>query len=746
MSDTQVDIHEVQRGMISLEEQRINENKGKLLDWLSPITMHDKQQDTFSRRQKGTGEWLLEAPVFLDWLENGGSDPILWCHGHPGAGKTIMSSIVIDHLQQRFKDSDVGVAFFYLDYKEERTALDVLSSITRQFSELLWNQHPNLVRVLDKLHSSHGYGSSHLKFQELRTLLSTVCGENPQMFVVIDALDECAIAKERALVLSIMKELCGPSVRVLFTGRPNYDDINTYLADHSQIDIIASSSDIRTYLSARMTDNVTFLKRIASAGDLQAQIVTAIENRASGMFLMAVLQLDRILTERTVTKILKALESFPSKLEDTFQETLNRIRSQAKSDSALGIKILQWLSRSKRPLMVNELRHALAVEWVDGDDPPTVFDSNNVLDPESLLDVCGGLVFIEPTSQIIKLAHFTLEEYFRNTTTALPDGDLEISRTCVAYLCFDAVVAAIKKSAWTLHGMDYSKYRNELDNLSRRFPFLVYACCYWGDHVRELRLIKTELETHCLRILKCETLAAAICLIMSRERHEPLKLALEPNEEVTGMHVLVLLGLQYLAQKLLETGVSVDIEDNYDSTALHWATLQGDEGYAKFLLEIGAKVDVRQKFGHTPLHIAAVQGHEGIARLLLENGAKVDCRDRMLQTPLHKATQQRHNEISRLLLQHGANVNVQDWPKSTPLEIAVMAGNEEITNLLLEHGAQVDVQSEGGMTALAWAVSYRKKNLIPILLKAGASKELVNTRYADESLVQLLESWKPNTV
>lgn len=175
------------------------------------------------------------------------------------------------------------MAFFYLDYKEERTAFDVLSSIARQLSELLWNQHPNLIEVLDKLYSSHGYGNSHLKFQELHTFLTTVCGQQPRVFIVIDALDECAISMERGLVFSTMKELCGTSVRVLFTGRPNYDDINTYLADHSQIDIVASPSDIRTYLSARMNENVTFLKRIASVSDLQARIVTTIESRASGM-------------------------------------------------------------------------------------------------------------------------------------------------------------------------------------------------------------------------------------------------------------------------------------------------------------------------------------------------------------------------------------------------------------------------------------------------------------------------------
>jgi hypothetical protein len=82
-------------------------------------------------------------------------------------------------------------------------------------------------------------------------------------------------------------------------------------------------------------------------------------------FLMAVLQLDRILVERTTTKIRKALQLLPSRLEETYKETLLRIQSQGEPDNSLGMRVLMWISRSKRPLHVEELRHALAVEWVD---------------------------------------------------------------------------------------------------------------------------------------------------------------------------------------------------------------------------------------------------------------------------------------------------------------------------------------------------------------------------------------------
>ncbi len=84
---------------------------------------------------------------------------------------------------------------------------------------------------------------------------------------------------------------------------------------------------------------------------------------------MAVLRLERIWAERTKKKILKALESLPLRLEETYRDTLTRIEKQPRGDGTLAISILRWISHSKRPLLVDELCHALAVEWDDDEEP-----------------------------------------------------------------------------------------------------------------------------------------------------------------------------------------------------------------------------------------------------------------------------------------------------------------------------------------------------------------------------------------
>jgi hypothetical protein len=50
-----------------------------ITDWLSSLNFRAQQDDVFVRRQKGTGQWLLEFKEFKDWLA--GARRTLGCFG-----------------------------------------------------------------------------------------------------------------------------------------------------------------------------------------------------------------------------------------------------------------------------------------------------------------------------------------------------------------------------------------------------------------------------------------------------------------------------------------------------------------------------------------------------------------------------------------------------------------------------------------------------------------------------------------
>ncbi|KAH6874258.1 ankyrin repeat-containing domain protein [Coprinopsis sp. MPI-PUGE-AT-0042] len=52
-----------------------------------------------SKATLGTGMWLVKGDKFRLWLEPNGDIKIFWGSGIPGAGKTLLASIVIEHLE-----------------------------------------------------------------------------------------------------------------------------------------------------------------------------------------------------------------------------------------------------------------------------------------------------------------------------------------------------------------------------------------------------------------------------------------------------------------------------------------------------------------------------------------------------------------------------------------------------------------------------------------------------------------------
>ena len=57
----------------------IERDRRDILGWLSPINSRTRQIDALSRRQEGTGQWLLEDLAFERWLC--GAERTLWCCG-----------------------------------------------------------------------------------------------------------------------------------------------------------------------------------------------------------------------------------------------------------------------------------------------------------------------------------------------------------------------------------------------------------------------------------------------------------------------------------------------------------------------------------------------------------------------------------------------------------------------------------------------------------------------------------------
>src|SRR6266566_2465669 len=119
-----------------IEQQKDNGDRIIILDWLTPIDYTPQQHDFINRRQTGTGQWLLDSAEYQTWRQTAKST--LFCPGIPGAGKTILTSIVVEDLTTRFfDDPTVGIAYIYCNFrrKHEQRAEDVITSLLKQLSQ-----------------------------------------------------------------------------------------------------------------------------------------------------------------------------------------------------------------------------------------------------------------------------------------------------------------------------------------------------------------------------------------------------------------------------------------------------------------------------------------------------------------------------------------------------------------------------------------------------------------------------------
>jgi len=148
-------------------------------------------------------------------------------------------------------------------------------------------------------------------------------------------------------------------------------------------------------------------------------------------FLLVSLSITAILRETTLHKRKEKLQKMTSGLglEGAYTDTIRRIQEQSENRSKLAMQALMWISRSERPLRVNELRYALAVKIGS-----THLSLDNVPSIHTILSCCLGLIAVDKEASTVRLTHFTLHEYLRDHSSLFPSPDGTIAEVCLTYL------------------------------------------------------------------------------------------------------------------------------------------------------------------------------------------------------------------------------------------------------------------------------------------------------------------------
>jgi Cdc6-like AAA superfamily ATPase len=261
-----------------LTEKERNARK-EILNWLTPIDYAPQQSDYLRRRQPGTGQWLLDSEEYRAWLKS--SKQTLFCPGIPGAGKTILTSIVVNDLLERSRnDLTIGVAYLYCNFRrrDEQKAEDLLANLLKQLSRKR-SALPDCVKALSDKHKNEKTRSS---FDEISRALQSVAAMYSQVFFIVDALDECQTSDgSRAKFLSELFALQTNCKANFFATSRFIPEIRENFEGGPSVEIRATEDDVRKYLDSRICSLPAFVRRNP---DLQEEIKTEIIKAVDGMY------------------------------------------------------------------------------------------------------------------------------------------------------------------------------------------------------------------------------------------------------------------------------------------------------------------------------------------------------------------------------------------------------------------------------------------------------------------------------
>lgn len=277
--DTTSKIENISARTIAELEKTQNEyikNTIKILDWLTPMNYHPQQRDYFQRQQPGTWRWLLDSEKFQSWWVT--RNQTLFCPGVPGAGKTILTSIVVDYLFSKFCDVEhVGIAYIYCNYYryDEQNTSDLLASILKQLAE---NQR-QLPEIVKDLYRRHESGRTRPSVDELYTTLRFIITQHSRVFIIIDSLDECQTSNDswEKTLSHLFKIQAETGINIFATSRP-IPEVYEKFKESTVIEVLAHNDDIREYLESQISQS-----HLTTLNINREDIITSITGAADGM-------------------------------------------------------------------------------------------------------------------------------------------------------------------------------------------------------------------------------------------------------------------------------------------------------------------------------------------------------------------------------------------------------------------------------------------------------------------------------
>ncbi|EPE24221.1 Ankyrin repeat-containing protein [Glarea lozoyensis ATCC 20868] len=727
--------------------KKAQKERKEIEEWLSTLNFQARQHEIL-RGAADTGTWFLDLPAFKIWKE--GRLDILQCYGAMGTGKTVLSSIVVEHLVRTMPDIPTLVLYLEETPKESHDPDNLFGSLVKQLIQLRGPADP----IPNKIHEAWEKASKidvPPTPEALEESFSRLVEEKDRVQIVISGLDK-ATEESRLFVLKSLQKKAG--VKLLISARRDVASTDNQI--NCSVESCKNKA-LDVYYTCKPCLNENKNNRFDICQDCHRKDVSCPVDEDHEVSLPKKLEvvitapdedLEKYIRQKIEEKMPRTDNDMDPDMESSEAEAEELGKVCAQNPGLMDHIVLSIIRNSHEKFLLAKLYTKSLIRKCskkDIDDAIEEMDNNNY-DIAELIDhlfenelnqrlaslYAEEIQIVKKTFSIIfhakrdlnfrelqhalavipgMKAHDGQRLVAKNKILKLTKGFITIGQDTDQIVRFDDRVLRNyfekKRETWFPNGgvemanicLDYLSIDafsrpcppKEFAEKEKKHDFLAYAVENWGHHVR---LAAKEVGAKAAQFLQdYQRIQAYIQAAWETNVHKNEKW--DVRKRIHALHICAWFDLWEIIP-LLDMPLDIDVQEGtYGQTPLIYACRRGNMIVARRLLELGASIDIDKKGDRSAMLEAISRKNFAIVKLLLE--------------PNHKNT---------------AKVNTRSSKKADrpPLMVAIKAGCEDIALALLSHpDIDVNIKDKYGYTALSLASFEKQKRVVDTLVSSRFS-------------------------
>lgn len=255
----------------------------RLKNWLHAPDPSTNYNRAIHQRHPGTGLWFLQSEAYDDWRRE--ANGFLWLYGLAGCGKTVLSSIIIEHLQNEPPSPDTNLLYFFFDFNDKEKQSH--ENMIRTFIQQLCVQDEASRHLLEQFSERQAGRNEQPSLTSLEGALASMLNQAAHTRVVIDALDESCQQRHTLEWLRRISTNQSNKLNILITSRREYDIESAFLKWLPEENVLPiNADDVNKDIGNFVHNQIQLdprLERWTERPNVQVEIESKLIEKASGM-------------------------------------------------------------------------------------------------------------------------------------------------------------------------------------------------------------------------------------------------------------------------------------------------------------------------------------------------------------------------------------------------------------------------------------------------------------------------------